>query len=166
MLTCFLQVDTILYRHLFIASAFLSCKRSIMAKNKKADVWEGCPIRFGMGIFGDKWTLLIVRDLMFKGKKYYGEFTDPEEGISTNILADRLQKLGDQGIIQKKQDPSNLSKNIYRLTEKGKKLLPVMCAIIDWAEKYDTNTEVPRNFIRKLRNDPRALQQDILSALD
>ena len=131
----------------------------------KSTVWEGCPIRFGMGIFGDKWTLLIVRDLMFKGKKYYGEFTDPEEGISTNILADRLGKLVAHRIIHKERDPENQSKYIYRLTSKGRELLPVMLAIIDWAEKHDPNTEVPKNFIEQLREDPESLKKEILAEL-
>lgn len=133
-------------------------------KNKKAD-WEGCPIRFSMGIFGDKWTLLLIRDLMFKGKQYYSEFADSEESISTNILADRLENLRERGIIEKERDTDNQSKYVYRLTEQGKDLILIMFAIIDWAEKYDANTEVPKEFIRKLRKDPEALKSDILKGL-
>ena len=59
---------------------------------KRKQEWDGCPIRFGLGIFGDKWTLLIIRDLMFKERRYYGEFLAAGEGISTNILADRLAR--------------------------------------------------------------------------
>ncbi|MDG2171036.1 MAG: helix-turn-helix domain-containing protein [Opitutales bacterium] len=136
-----------------------------MAIKSKSTVWEGCPIRFGMGIFGDKWTLLIVRDMMFKGKRYYGEFTDPEEGISTNILADRLGKLVSNGVAEKERDPDNQSKFIYRLTVKGKELLPMMLAMVDWAEKHDPNTEVPKEFIQKLRKDPDSLKKDILIQL-
>ena len=136
-----------------------------MPKGKKPARWEGCPIRFGMGVFGDKWTLLIVRDLMFKGKSHYGEFSEPAEGISTNILADRLRKLVQNGIVDKQLDPSNQTKFIYRLTNKGKDLLPIMLAIVDWSEKYDSNTEVPPEFIRKLRRNQSALEKEILSAL-
>lgn len=134
--------------------------------NKRTDVWEGCPIRFGMGIFGDKWTLLIVRDLMFKGKKHFGEFTDPEENISTNILADRLARLQQNGIVTKERDPDNRSKFVYSLSKKGLDLLPVMLAIIDWSEKYDDNTEVPKAFIRKLRRDPAALKKEIIDGVN
>ena len=134
--------------------------------NKRTDVWEGCPIRFGMGIFGDKWTLLIVRDLMFKGKKHFGEFTDPEENISTNILADRLARLQENGIVTKERDPDNRSKFVYSLSKKGLDLLPVMLAIIDWSEKYDDNTEVPKAFIRKLRRDPAALKKEIIDGVN
>ena len=132
---------------------------------KGGDVWEGCPIRFGMGIFGDKWTLLIIRDLMFKGKKHYGEFTDPEENISTNILADRLTKLQDNGIVTKQRDPENKTKYVYGLTQMGIDLLPVMLSIIDWSEEYDENTEVPREFIKKLRRDPARLKTEIIERL-
>ena len=132
---------------------------------KKQEAWDDCPIRFGMGIFGDKWTLLIVRDLMFKGKKYYGEFTDPEENISTNILADRLARLQENGIVTKRRDPNNQSKYIYGLTKKGVDLLPMMLAMIDWSEKYDKNTGVPRQFIRDLRTDPEKLRREIVDSL-
>ena len=133
--------------------------------NNREETWDDCPIRFGMGIFGDKWTLLIVRDLMFKGKKYYGEFTDPEENISTNILADRLIKLQKHEIVTKQRDPENKSRFIYSLSQKGMDLLPVMLAIIDWSEKYDPNTGVPRDFIHDLREDPVKLSKDVIDAL-
>lgn len=131
-----------------------------MTKLRK-DRWEGCPIRFGMGIFGDKWTLLIVRDLMFKGKRHYSEFTDPEENISTNILADRLGNLLDEGIVTKRRDPANKSRFIYGLSKKGMDLLPMMLAMIDWSAKYDPHTEVPKEFLRKLRKDRDALMREV-----
>ena len=105
----------------------------------------------------------MIRDLMFKGKKHYGEFTDPEENISTNILADRLGKLQSHGIIAKRPDPDHGSRYIYELTEKGRDLLPVMLAIIDWAQRHDPNTEVPEEFIEQLRKDPDGLRADLLS---
>jgi DNA-binding HxlR family transcriptional regulator len=120
---------------------------------KKTKGWDGCPIRFAMGLFGDKWTLLIIRDLMFLGKKYFGDFIDSEEKISTNILADRLKKLETSGFVTKQKDPENQSKIVYQLTRKGIDLLPIMLSIVDWAEKYDSNTEVPGEFIKSFRRD-------------
>ena len=131
-----------------------------MPKRQK-DRWQGCPIRFGMGIFGDKWTLLIVRDLMFKGKRYYGEFTDPEENISSNILADRLAALVEEGIVTKQADPDNRSRFIYALSSKGMDLLPMMLAMVEWSAKYDPHTEVPKEFMRKLKRDRNALMREI-----
>jgi len=122
-------------------------------------------VRFGMSQFGDKWSFLLIRDLMFKGRKYYNEFLDAGEGISTNILANRLAELEKQGIIDKRQDPIKRSKNIYSLTKKGVDLMPMMLAMIDWSEQYDDKTEVPQEFITALREAPDKLKQRLLDAL-
>ena len=126
----------------------------------------GCPIRYGMGMFGDKWTLLIIRDMMFLGKRYYNEFLNSDENISTNILADRLASLEKHGIVSKTLDETNRSKYIYNLTEKGKDLLPVMLAIIDWSEQYDEKTTVPEDLAKKVRQNPKKVMKEILKALE
>lgn len=126
---------------------------------------HGCPIRFGLGTFGDKWSLLIIRDLMFKGRRYYGEFLTAGEGISTNILAERLVRLENAGIVHKSPDPDHGKKIVYALTEKGLDLMPIMFAIIDWSERYDGQTEVPKDFIEKLRNRPKSLNREILTSI-
>lgn len=96
-----------------------------------------CPINFALEAFGDKWTFLIVRDLMFKNKRYYKEFLQSDEKIATNILANRLYLLEENGIIVKNIDPSHGSRFIYELTKKGKDLLPLLEEIIKWGSKYD-----------------------------
>ena len=133
--------------------------------DKKTRDWSGCPVRFGMSQFGDKWSFLIIRDLMFKGRKYYHEFIDAGEGISTNILASRLADLEINGIIIKRRDPEKGSRYLYKLTQKGVDLMPMMLAMIDWSEKYDASTEVPKRFIDQLRSIPDQLQQQILESL-
>lgn len=133
--------------------------------DKKSKSWVGCPVRFGMSQFGDKWSFLIIRDLMFKGRKYYHEFIEAGEGISTNVLATRLADLESNGIISKSKDPEKGSRFVYTLTEKGIELMPMMLAMMDWAEKYDDATEVPPEFINKLRTDPAALKQELLDNL-
>jgi DNA-binding HxlR family transcriptional regulator len=112
-----------------------------------------CPIHFALEIFGDRWTLLVVRDLMFKGKKNYGEFLSAGEGISTNILADRLSRLEASGIVTKEIDPDQKAKFIYRLTRKGHDLLPVLLEIIAWSSRHDPETAAPKSFARRLRAD-------------
>ena len=97
---------------------------------------SGCSINLGLEIFGDKWTLLIIRDMMFAGKRHYREFLASDEGISSNILADRLAMLVEAGIISKAGDPSHRLKAIYSLTEKGIELLPVIAQISRWSRKY------------------------------
>ncbi|CAA0099515.1 putative HTH-type transcriptional regulator YybR [BD1-7 clade bacterium] len=133
--------------------------------DKKTKEWSGCPVRFGMSQFGDKWSFLIIRDLMFKGRKYYNEFLESGEGISTNILASRLADLEENGLVTKRQDTIKRSKYVYALTEKGIALMPMMLAMIDWAEKYDDKTEVPSDFIEELRHQPEALRQKLLKSL-
>ena len=133
--------------------------------DKKTKNWAGCPVRFGMSQFGDKWSFLILRDLMFKGRQYYNEFLEAGEGISTNVLASRLTDLETNGLVTKTQDEIKRSKYKYQLTEKGLDLMPMMLAMIDWAEKYDNKTEVPSEFIQQLRSDSSALQQELLGKL-
>lgn len=97
---------------------------------------SGCPVSLGLDIFGDKWTLLIVRDLMFSGKRHFRELLGSEEHIASNILADRLKKLLDEGIVHKSESPDHKQKAVYRLTEKGIALLPVLLQISSWSYKY------------------------------
>ena len=132
---------------------------------KYSDDWHGCPIRYGSAIFGDTWSMLILRDLMFKGARYYADFLNAGEGISTNILASRLTKLETDDVVQKMRDPDHGSRYIYTLTKKGLALVPVLLEIIAWAEKWDEQTEVPPNFSRDLRRDRKALQARIVSSL-
>jgi len=126
---------------------------------------SNCPINFVLEIFGDKWTLLIVRDLMFKSKRSYGEFLQSNEKISTNILADRLQKLEAADIVIKEVDKKNKSKFIYALTNKGKDLLPIMLEITAWSSKHDAKTNTPVSFIQAFESDKVGLSSQILSNL-
>lgn len=97
---------------------------------------SGCPVSLGLDIFGDRWTLLIIRDLMFTGKRHFREMLGSDEHISSNILADRLKTLLHEGIITKSEDPRHKQKAIYSLTEKGIDLLPVLMHIRRWSFKY------------------------------
>lgn len=97
---------------------------------------SGCPVSLGLDIFGDRWTLLIVRDLMFSGKRHYREMLASDEHISSNILADRLKMLLAEGVITKSGDPTHQQKMVYSLTEKGVALLPIVMAISDWSHRY------------------------------
>lgn len=125
-----------------------------------------CPINFLLEALGDKWTLLIVRDLMFKGKKRFGEFLQSDEKIATNILATRLKQLEENHIIIKSSDPESGSKRLYQLTDKGKDLLPIMLEITDWSAKHDALTNTPPDFAERLKTDKAAIAADILAALE
>ncbi|WP_029581750.1 helix-turn-helix domain-containing protein [Bradyrhizobium sp. URHD0069] len=98
---------------------------------------SGCPINLTLEVVGDKWSLLIVRDMMFGNRRHFRELlTKSEEHISSNILADRLKTLLDQGIITRDDDPSHKQKGIYSLTEKGIEMLPILAQISGWGYKY------------------------------
>jgi len=97
---------------------------------------SGCPINLGLEVFGDRWTLLIIRDMMFAGKRHFREFLASGEGISSNILADRLAMLTRHGIVTRAGDPSHRLKAIYSLTEKGIELLPIIAQISQWSRAY------------------------------
>lgn len=107
-----------------------------------------CPISCSLDIWGDKWSLLIIRDILFFKKRTYGEFLKSAEGIATNILASRLQSLEENGLIEKLEHPDNKVKNLYKLTQKGIDLVPIFLEIYIWAEKY---LKIPKDLKTKLR---------------
>ncbi len=98
---------------------------------------SGCPINLSLEVLGDKWSLLIIRDMMFGNRRHFRELlTKSEEGISSNILADRLKTLLEEGIITREDDPTHKQKGIYSLTEQGIELLPVLAQMAAWGYKY------------------------------
>jgi len=102
---------------------------------------------------------------MFKDRKYYQDFLDAGEGISTNILADRLARLEELGIITKSKDPDHGKRFIYGLTDKGIALLPVMMNMIVWAAQFDKETEIPKGYMKRLFNEPDVVESELLAKL-
>lgn len=130
-------------------------------RHRKSD----CPVHFALDVFGDAWTLLIIRDLMFKSRTTYTDFLRAEEGIATNVLADRLERLQDDGIVRKEVGAGRKPGTGYRLTSKGIDLLPIMLEIINWSAKYDPKTAADREFVSRLRKNPSGLAAEIRSHL-
>lgn len=120
---------------------------------KKAKKRSDCPVSCSLDIWGDKWSLLIVRDLMFAKECTYGDFLKSAEGIATNILASRLQTLEENKIIEKLEHPDSKAKVLYRLARKGIDLLPVMVEINLWAEKYFTIPEDRKAMLKEVKKD-------------
>jgi DNA-binding HxlR family transcriptional regulator len=122
-----------------------------------------CPINASLEILGDRWSLLIVRDLLFAGLRTYKEFSSGEEGIATNILADRLASLQASGLIRSDRDPEDGRKLVYRLTTKGFDLAPVLLELGQWAVKHEAGVRRPEplrlwqanrdGFLAQLRNE-------------
>ena len=123
-----------------------------------------CPVSYALDLLGDKWTFLIVRDLV-EGKKFYKEFLNSKEGIATNILSDRLKKLEKNGIIEWKVFEKLKTKKEYSLTQKGKDLVPVLVEIILWSNKYQKELAVTDSFIKKANTDKESLISIIKSSL-
>jgi DNA-binding HxlR family transcriptional regulator len=98
---------------------------------------SGCPVSISLEVFGDRWSLLIVRDMMVRGFRRFGEFQQSGEGIATNILADRLRKLKKSGIISAEQGEDDKRKVNYRLTEKGIDLAPVLLDLLLWGSRHE-----------------------------
>lgn len=118
---------------------------------------SGCPISFALDILGDKWTLLVLRDLLLNGKRYYREFLEAGENIATNILADRLKRLEAEGLLTKDRDQDNRKQVIYQPTKKSLALLPVLIEVAYWGATHDPKTAAPRDFVRTTRRDRDAI---------
>ena len=120
---------------------------------------SGCPISIALELLGDPWTLLIVRDLMFKGLDTFGGFQDAGEGIATNILSDRLARLECAGLVTRRTQAADRRRVTYRLTAKGMDLAPVLVELVLWSAKHG-HTDAPASLVREMRlNRERFLAQ-------
>jgi DNA-binding HxlR family transcriptional regulator len=130
-------------------------------RNKK--LRSHCPVNYSLEAFGDRWALLILRDIIFRGKRTYGEFLRSEEGFATNILASRLEHLIETGILQCEGDEKDGRKEIYSITEKGLDLIPVIFEMILWSEKYDGKSEARRisRLVELIRKDNRKISKKV-----
>lgn len=123
-----------------------------MKRSSKADRRSQCPLSIALEIFGDRWTLLILRDLMFKKLKTFKEFQESGEEIATNVLADRLQRLQEQGIVTGERSPIDARVVNYTPTSKGLDLLPVLVEIVLWSARYE-KTVAPAKLIERMTDD-------------
>ena len=120
-----------------------------------------CPVVFALDLFGDRWTLLIIRDLIFTQRSTYGDFLASGEGISTNILADRLKRLEEEGIVTRHPDPEHGGKHHYRLTDKGLDLVPVLLEMIRWSARHQPDTPVTGPLRRRLDREAHKVAEEI-----
>ena len=121
-----------------------------MTKLKKR---SDCPVSSSLDVWGDKWSLLIIRDLMDRKECTYGDFLKSPEGIATNILATRLQNLEENKLIEKLDHPDSKAKVLYKLTRKGIDLIPVVIEISLWAEKYFSIPEDRKAMLKEVKKD-------------
>ncbi|MEE1944522.1 helix-turn-helix domain-containing protein [Pedobacter sp. KR3-3] len=130
---------------------------------KPLKVRSGCPISSALDIIGDKWSLLIVRDILMNGKNTYNEFLKSKEKIATNVLADRLSMLEASGILAKEEHPESKAKIFYRLTDKGIDLLPVLVELILWSNTYLPIDEAARPYGEVLKRDKDAIIKQLMA---
>ena len=123
-----------------------------------------CPASCALDVLGDKWSLLIVRDMVLAKSRYFKEFLASPEGITTNILADRLTRLGRSGIIAKQPDPGNRSRRIYTLTEKGVALIPVVVELLCWGMHYNSAATAVPEELRQLPQDKQRVIHKLMKA--
>ena len=123
-----------------------------------------CPVNYGLEAFGDRWALLILRDIIFRGKRTYGEFLKSEEGFATNILASRLNQLVHAGILLRDGDESDGRKSLYSLSEKGLDLIPLIFEMVLWSYKHDSLSESRRivRLVELIRQDNRHISQAMM----
>lgn len=132
-------------------------------KKAKSTLRSHCPVNYGLEAFGDRWALLILRDIVFRGKRTYGEFLKSEEGFATNILASRLTSLIDAGILRREAHEDG-RKDTYSLTEKGLDLIPMIFEMVLWSAKYDSKSEANRitRLVELIKKDNRKISQKVI----
>ena len=130
------------------------------------DVRSGCPINLTLEVLGDRWSLILIRDIMFGNRRYFRELlAASEEGIASNILADRLKRLVAHGILSKRDDPAHKQKSVYSLTERGIELLPILIQMGAWGRRHLPTT--PELSIRQelMEQGGQALLEDFMAEL-
>ena len=134
-----------------------------MKTSSKEDFRSHCAVNYGVEIFGDRWSLLIIRDIVFVGKKTYGQFLKSEEGIASNVLASRLAFLEGQGVLLKSPNPDDKRKDFYTLTEKGLDLIPIVLNIVLWSAKHDPESYVRKldAFVTRLSQNPKLVSEEL-----
>jgi DNA-binding HxlR family transcriptional regulator len=138
-------------------------KNNFMKEVKKR---SDCPISCTLDVFGDKWSFLIIRDLLFAKECTYGDFLKSTEGIATNILASRLVTLEENKVIEKLEHPSSRAKVLYRLTRKGIDLLPVLIEMHLWFDKYATIPEDKREMLEIVKKDKAGFIENLTKMLE
>jgi len=132
---------------------------------KQSECRSCCPVANALDVLGDRWTLLVIRDMMFMNKHEFGEFMKGPEKIATNILTDRLKCLQDCDVIAQLPHPKHKNKKIYYLTQKGKDLLPVLVELILWGGTYRAAPDMPKAHFNHIKRQPKKFVQATLRKL-
>lgn len=129
------------------------------------DFRSDCPINYALEFLGDKWSLLIIRDFVFEGKRYYKDLLNAKEGIATNVLSERLKRLEGLGIVRSEVSAENRRMKQYTLTDKGKDLIPMLLEIIEWSAKHQDGLNVHPAFLAKLKANKGKVAEAVRAAV-
>ena len=139
---------------------------------KKYEKRSECPVSRTLDILGDKWTLLIIRDIVFKGFRFYNEFLETGEGIATNILSDRLKMLELKGFLISKRYELQRTKKVYTLTEEGIGLIPILLEMLVWGHHFDNTLLIPGErvgmmdeMIQRIKKDRDGFLQELIASV-
>ncbi|MEM9386792.1 MAG: helix-turn-helix domain-containing protein [Pseudomonadota bacterium] len=124
-----------------------------------------CPIDHAIEILGDKWTLLVVRDMVFNHKRSFSQFKAMPEGIATNILTERLARLQRAGVIVRLADPQDGRRTKYELTEHGERMVPLLLELMVWSGRHTREVDAPMALVRRNERDREGAAQEILARL-
>jgi DNA-binding HxlR family transcriptional regulator len=127
---------------------------------------SNCPVSYALDFFGDKWTLLIIRDMALEQKRFFKDFQNSKEGIATNILSDRLKKLEENGIVRSEVYELNKTQKEYSLTKKGKDLIPTLLEMMVWSFSYNRELNLDEEFVQKIRTNRSEVIKYFLSRLE
>lgn len=121
-----------------------------------------CPVVFSLDIFGDKWSLVVLRDILLRNKSHFREFLESEEKIASNILSSRLETLVAEGLLTKEEDSTNKSAAIYKPTKKALELLPMLFELMRWGIRYNPHANTTGPVMQALLNNPKKLHKRIV----
>jgi DNA-binding HxlR family transcriptional regulator len=123
-----------------------------------------CPIDYALEVFGDRWSLLVLRDVLLAGKRHYRDLVACKEGIATNVLASRLKKLEAAKLLERRTDAKDKRTVFYVATPKALDLIPVLLEISRWSVKYDAHTAAPPGLVERFDRDRQQLIADLRQA--
>ncbi|MDR3416372.1 MAG: helix-turn-helix domain-containing protein [Nevskia sp.] len=126
---------------------------------------SSCSISYALDYLGDKWTLLVLRDLLFQNKRRFGDFLASDEKIASNILTQRLRRLEAAGMVTRQPDPDNRRSVLYAPTRKAADLVPAMLELARWSGKYDPQTRMTPKLARRIAEDRDGLVAEIVGQL-
>lgn len=124
-----------------------------------------CAVSYALDYLGDKWTLLVLRDLLFHGKRHFRDFLASEENIASNILSHRLKQLEASGLVTRRPDPDSRRSLVYEPTDKAADLIPALLELTRWSGKYDPHTRVTAKMARRIAEDRETLVGEFVARL-